>query len=253
MLMKLERMGQSRYNEGSREAGDLRLPGTERGWLPMHPHLTTCSIVTCDLPSHARGLCHKHYWYWWCHTHSQRRYPRGPKSPILVPDLLGEIWRPVVRWEGYYEVSNFGRVRRVLPGNGTRSGRILTPIRLSNGYVHVSLSRDNQHHAHSVHRLVLGAFRGSDSRPVNHVNGLKADNRLSNLEYVTPSQNTAHAYRTGLLRIYKGRNHYAKLTPEAVRAIRVAPGLHREIAKMYGIGRRTVGDIKAGRRWANLP
>lgn len=102
-----------------------------------------------------------------------------------------EIWKSVSGYEGIYEVSNAGRVRR--------NGRILKPWRTKNGYIHVTLCSDKRKKQVLVHRLVAKAFLedipGKDY--VNHKNCNPSDNRVENLEWVTQSENVKYSYITG--------------------------------------------------------
>lgn len=114
---------------------------------------------------------------------------------------LMETWRPVAGYEGLYEVSDHGRVRslpRMRLGRGGKpvrvNGRILKPALVR--YPMVLLCNDGQRVGHSVHRLVANAFLPPDPvRPeVNHRDGNRQNNHLSNLEWVTRSENVAHSY-----------------------------------------------------------
>jgi hypothetical protein len=111
-----------------------------------------------------------------------------------------EIWRSIPGYEEYYEVSNLGRVRRVKGGCGTQGGRILKGVLQSTGYQVVTLSINSQPIPFSIHRLVATAFLPNpENKPcVNHINGVKTDNRVENLEWTTYQENNQHAWRTGL-------------------------------------------------------
>lgn len=118
-----------------------------------------------------------------------------------------EIWKPVPGFEGRYEVSSIGRVRSVphyvaVCGGGKRltESRVLKPQKARNGYLLVSLGRDNKHVL--IHRLVAKAFLpppSQDRSDVNHKNLIKTDNRVSNLEWVTKNENMRHAYANGAM------------------------------------------------------
>jgi hypothetical protein len=122
-----------------------------------------------------------------------------------------EIWKDVVGYEGYYQVSNLGRVRsldrvldkpNILTGGPTvRKGKILKQVE-NFGYLLVNLCVHDKRQAHRVHRLVLEAFvPNPENKPqTNHKNGNKKDNRLYNLEWATASENGKHAFENGLSR-----------------------------------------------------
>ena len=117
-----------------------------------------------------------------------------------------ETWKAIPGFADY-EASSFGRVRSVDRYRRTarnqdifhlRKGKILSPI-LNRGYLVVKLGGPNK--AYGVHQAVALAFHGikPDGLVVDHINGVKTDNRPENLEYVTSSENTKRQYATGLL------------------------------------------------------
>lgn len=128
-------------------------------------------------------------------------------------------WRPVPDYEGLYEVSNTGLVRSlphvVRSGRGTRvsPGRILKTHMNRKGYINAVLSANNTTKNHTVHRLVLLAFKGLDvaNTQANHINGVRDDNRLENLEWISAADNIKHAYqvlgRKGVWKDQKGDRH----------------------------------------------
>ena len=118
-----------------------------------------------------------------------------------------EQWRPILGYEGHYEVNNFGDVRslsrvvkRGTTGDVTKLGQPLRPHLTPKGYLRVQLQKDGVGKAHMIHRLVAMAFLGApqEREQVNHKNGDKQDNYLGNLEWVSPSGNLQHAYDEGL-------------------------------------------------------
>lgn len=119
-----------------------------------------------------------------------------------------ENWKPVLGYEGYYEVSDLGRVRRVdrLVKTGIRHsetrmahGRVLKQNNKRNGYLTVDLCKDNKVKTISVHKIVATAFvpRMDGETEVNHLNCNKHDNRAINLEWCTPQENKDHAKAHG--------------------------------------------------------
>lgn len=102
-----------------------------------------------------------------------------------------EVWYPLKNYEGLYEVSTMGRIKSL---NYNRSGkpRILSLSAKSNHYIKVGLTKDGKTRYCYVHRLVGETFLPqpqSGETQINHISGCKQDNRLSNIEYVTPKAN----------------------------------------------------------------
>ncbi len=114
-----------------------------------------------------------------------------------------------------YEVSDLGRVRNL------ETGYIFTLQFDTNGYAAVSL-RGDVNKRHSVHRLVAEAFLPNPDRKrtVNHINGVKTDNRLENLEWATHSENNQHSYDTGL-KAYRPLHYKGKFGAEHNRSIAI--------------------------------
>lgn len=164
-----------------------------------------------------------------------------------------ETWRSVIGFEGYYEVSDQGRVRSQ-PRQGT-DGRVLsiTPSEPC-GYMRVRLYRDGRGSAKKVHRLVLEAFVGAAPQGADacHNNGQRSDNRLTNLRWDTRQANVADSRTHGT--IARGeRNGHAKLTREKVaelRALRAAGASYKAISVRFGVSRETARSAAIGATWA---
>ena len=109
-----------------------------------------------------------------------------------------EEWRDVVGAEGFYIVSSEGRIRS-LPRRGCK-GQELKVHQRRDGYLYVQMSVEGQMVQSGVHRVVAKAFipNPDNKREVNHINTIKTDNRVENLEWVTPSENAIHATEMGL-------------------------------------------------------
>lgn len=164
-----------------------------------------------------------------------------------------ETWQDIPSYHGLYEISDMGNVRR------KKSGRPLKPKQHKNGYLLVELYRNNISSEFLIHRLVLATFVGLpmfDGAQCNHKNGIKGDNKLSNLEWVTSSENLRHSFRE-LGRSHHGENNVAaKLTYSQVDEILklLDSGLTQlEIAKQFGVSRATISAIKTGKAWKTQP
>ena len=120
---------------------------------------------------------------------------------------MKEIWKPIPGYEEFYEVSNLGRVKRIKSRYGNKMEKILKgSSHSSNDYVCISLNGKY----YTVHRLVAQTFLlNPDNKPcVNHIDGNKHNNNVSNLEWCTYLENNQHAYRTGLNKGTRGI-HYS--------------------------------------------
>lgn len=170
---------------------------------------------------------------------------------------MPEIWRPVIGYEGYYSVSNLGRVQRIAGGRGAEVGRILTRYeRNGDGYRFVQLSRDDQKRTFGVHVLVAETFLGPRPRGKfpNHKNLKKPDNRAANLEWLTRKQNAQHALARG---VHGGRsmagaaNGRAVLTGVQVAEIRRHKGRigQRALARLCGVSKTCIQWIHQGKHW----
>ncbi len=166
-----------------------------------------------------------------------------------------EEWKTIEGYEGMYRVSNLGRVQTCsVPGGKARAGwRDLTIGYSREGYHLVYLWDKSRPLAQRrvrrlVHQLVATYFVPATEphkNCVNHINGVKTDNRPCNLEWCTKSENMRHAWRTGLCKA-------PKLTPDAVRQIRAATGTDTSIARAFGVSQPLITKIRAHKIWRNV-
>ena len=104
---------------------------------------------------------------------------------------MKEIWKDIDEYEGIYQVSNLGRVKRVT------SDRILKGCKRTDGYLGLRLSKNNIVSNKLIHRIVAQAFiPNSEIKPeVNHIDEDKTNNKVTNLEWVTRTENNNHGTR----------------------------------------------------------
>lgn len=173
-----------------------------------------------------------------------------------------EMWRPIPSVAGRYEASSHGRIRRATASRGASAGRLLTLTPHPAGYVSVTIQEDHVSVPRLAHRLVAEAFIGPvpAGQEVNHIDGIKTNNRPSNLEYVTRAQNIRHAIQTGLMQIVGEDNPSAILTAQQVAEIRRryvpggkwkgGPG-YKALAAEYGVSWEAIRNIIKGRAWTS--
>lgn len=172
-----------------------------------------------------------------------------------------EVWVSVPNYEGFYEVSDKGRVRsldRISCGKKC-IGSIMSTFK-SGKYQSVDLSRDGVREKFSIHRLVLMSFEGLHKTKLhcNHIDGDKHNNSLENLEWVTPSENRVHAVKNGLDNPRKGDTHpNSKLNTEIViecRKIWDGTSKHIErLAAKYNVSPSTIRSVVLRTAWKHVP
>lgn len=178
---------------------------------------------------------------------------------------MNEIWKDVEGYEGRYQISSCGRVKSLSRKmwNGKvwwqSEEKVLTNFKKSKGndYVYVNLKKNNKGKKFYIHRLMARAFIDNplNKKQVNHINGIKYDNRLDNLEWVTHQENVDHMWDKKLTTNYGETATNSKLSnKEVIRIFNLKDSdiTQTELAKEYGVSIKTIGRIFKGERWGWL-
>jgi hypothetical protein len=176
---------------------------------------------------------------------------------------MEEIWKDVVGYEGSYQISSLFRVKSLKRiYEVTKQGRIYKVFQKEKdlkstingkGYYCVGLYKDNKKTTFLVHRLFAKVFiPNPENKPhINHINGIKFDNRIENLEWVTHSENIQHAYDTGLKIAPKGNKSVlsksvSQFTKEGVFIASYGSGL--EAMRATGVSNCHICSVALGSR-----
>jgi NUMOD4 motif-containing protein/HNH endonuclease len=171
-----------------------------------------------------------------------------------------EEWRAVVGYEGFYEVSDLGRVRSidrvVACGHQVLNlkGKVLRVAIAKNGYPVVTLFKLGKGRTSLVHTLILEAFVGSKPTEMHegcHGDGDRANSVLSNLRWGTPKENRNDSRRHGTLSKGEDRPN-AKINEQIVQQIRTDTRSLTDIAKHHGIGLTTAWKVKNRVTWKHV-
>lgn len=175
--------------------------------------------------------------------------------PIFTP---GEVWKPCPEFEGIYEVSSFGRVKRVAPGAGrAKQGHVLATAKNRKGYHYLNLCRGGKMRTTQVHVLVCRTFHGekpSASHQAAHRDDDKDNNTDANLYWATGLENHADRRRNGGI-LTGSKVGKAKLTEEQIPVIRamLADGIsQREVGRQFGVDGGTIQAIRSGKTWGQV-
>lgn len=182
-----------------------------------------------------------------------------------------ETWKDIAGYEGLYQISSIGRVKRVeriytqlngLTGKlntKTLPEIIMKPFEDEDGYLRISLIKDGSRKKHFVHRLVcLNFIPNPENKPeVNHKEGDKKDNRVEMLEWNTTSENQIHAIANKLYVTAKGETAgQAKLKEVQVREIhklwKSGEVTQEYLSNMFGVAGSAISRIVNGVRWRHV-
>lgn len=177
----------------------------------------------------------------------------------------GVIWKSVVGYEGIYEVSNHGSVRRIKSWRGGFPKLQISSCISNSGYVRFELNTGGKGRKFSAHRLVSEAFIGliPDGYCVNHKDGNRLNNHVENLEIVTHADNSRHSVHVlgkappKFEKTFRGESSKrSKLSNAAVHEIRNTPNFRGRIkvfAEKFGVSVRTINYVISREGWAHLP
>lgn len=160
---------------------------------------------------------------------------------------MREHWQDIEGFEKIYQVSNLGNVRsldRLLRNGRNLKGRVLKKTPDKDGYLTITFSVNGKHACPKVHRLVAIAFipNHESKSEVNHKDGDKTNNKVSNLEWVTRLENITHAYENGLKPLttpkqQKAAANTAKMRRKPVVGTNVQTGVQVFFSSTHDAGR----------------
>ena len=152
-----------------------------------------------------------------------------------------EVWKDIKGYEGIYAISNYGRVKNIA------TDKILSPVNNSKGYYKVELRKEKIGKRYYIHRMVAEAFlpNPNNKTEVNHRDSNPSNNHISNLEWVSSSENTKHAVYKGALCAWGNR-------AKPIEAINIESGIVSRFATISEAERtfntRHITDVLKGKR-----
>jgi len=170
---------------------------------------------------------------------------------------MDERWKKIDKFPDY-EISNLGNIRRINPDSFNRNMKILNPQVKKNGYLEINLFKNRKGYFLSLHRLVLETFDPVENMnilQVNHKKGIKSDNRLKELEWMTCSENHKHAFKNKLRTHIGINNPRSKLNVKKVVEIKkllLNGEKVKKISEKFYVSKSAIYDIRSGRNWKEI-
>jgi hypothetical protein len=139
------------------------------------------------------------------------------------------------------------------PVAGIVFGKMGRPIRKTGGSGYIEVNSGGKL-VGLAHRMLWESANGPipTGLTINHINGIKTDNRLENLECVSMAENIRHAFRTGLICTSGEKSGRSRLCESAVRFIRFSSQSGASLAARYGVARTTIARVRRGETWKHL-
>lgn len=176
-----------------------------------------------------------------------------------INNLSNEIWKPIKDYEGLYEISSYGRIKSLARKTKTKiikDEKILKIFKRYTGYIQAKLCKNSKLYHPIVSKLVAEAFLKKPNYKcvANHIDCIRHNNHVDNLEWISQSQNTRYAFLIGNKSQKGEKNNGAKLTMEKVNQIREFKKENdhfsqQQIADHFNLKRENVKDIINYKTW----
>lgn len=170
---------------------------------------------------------------------------------------INEIWKNIAGYTNYYQISDLGNVKSLSRKDSIRHNLKEKVLKFGlgrSGYYSVNLCKNSNVKQFQVHRLVAQTFiLNPDNKPeVNHKNGVKINNRVENLEWVTSKENSKHA--DIILNINRRGENYGNVVLKEVNVIQIRNSnlKQKELAKIFKVSRQHISAIKLKKVWKHI-
>lgn len=195
-------------------------------------------------------------------------YYKNHSLENIVAEIDGSVqfeeWKPIIGYEGKYEASSFGRIKslpkyvKLYHGSGFWTKEKILHQRLSGGYLFIALFDGNNRFDIQSHIIIAKAFlpNPENKKEVNHKKGIKTDNRVTEIEWSTKSENTIHAYASKLMKpVWQGKKGIAHTATKKLQCLITGQQTTFDNAsKWLGISKTYLNAMLIGRRpnWTNF-